>query len=82
MPLRERGTNTIQAVADAFLSSPRYANWNTRRGYTGNFERWQLATDSDGSAGRAPCDIRLIMVGNLVTVMASGAAPEGSLCAL
>ena len=24
MPLRERGTSTIQAVADAFLSSPRY----------------------------------------------------------
>ena len=26
MPLCELGTNTIQAVADAFLSSPRYAN--------------------------------------------------------
>ena len=36
MPLRERGTSTIQAVADAFLSSPRYANRNTRRSYTGN----------------------------------------------
>ena len=36
MPLRERGTSTIQAVADAFLSSPRYANRNTRRSYTDN----------------------------------------------
>src|SRR6478752_3758182 len=35
MPLRERDTSTIQAAADAFLSSPRYANPNTRRGYTG-----------------------------------------------
>ena len=36
MPLCERGTSTIQAVADAFLSSQRSANRNTRRGYTGN----------------------------------------------
>ena len=35
MPLRERDTSTVQAAADAFLSSPRYANPNTRRGYTG-----------------------------------------------
>ena len=35
MPLRERDASTIQAAADAFLSSPRYANPNTRRGYTG-----------------------------------------------
>src|SRR5215472_102281 len=34
MPLRERDTSTIQAAAGAFLSSPRYANPNTRRGYT------------------------------------------------
>lgn len=33
MPLRERDTSTVQAAADAFLSSPRYANPNTRRGY-------------------------------------------------
>jgi len=39
MPLRERGTSTIQAAADAFLSSPRYANPNTRRGYTGVLDR-------------------------------------------
>ena len=32
MPLRERDTSTVQAAADAFLSSPRYANPNTRRG--------------------------------------------------
>ena len=31
MPLRERDTSTVQAAADAFLSSPRYANPNTRR---------------------------------------------------
>jgi hypothetical protein len=34
MPLCEWGTNTIQAVADAFLSSPRYASRDTRRSYT------------------------------------------------
>ena len=39
MPLRERDTSTIQAAADAFLSSPRYANPNTRRGYTGVLDR-------------------------------------------
>ena len=36
MPLRERDTSTVQAAADAFLSSPRYANPNTRRGYADN----------------------------------------------
>ena len=36
MPLCERSTSTVQAVAVAFLSSLRYANRNTRRGYTGN----------------------------------------------
>jgi len=35
MPLRERDTSTVQARPDAFLSSPRYANQNTRRGYNG-----------------------------------------------
>jgi hypothetical protein len=39
MPLRERDTTTVQAPADAFLSSPRYANPNTRRGYTGVLDR-------------------------------------------
>ena len=39
MPLRERDTSTAQAAADAFLSSPRYANPNTRRGYTGVLDR-------------------------------------------
>ena len=39
MPLRERDTSTFQAAADAFLSSPRYANRNTRRGYTGVLNR-------------------------------------------
>ncbi len=39
VPLRERDTSTIQAAADAFLSSPRYANPNTRRGYTGVLDR-------------------------------------------
>ena len=43
MPLRERGTSTIQAAADAFLSSPRYANPNTRRGYTGVLDRRRAA---------------------------------------
>ena len=36
MPLCEWGTSTIQALADAFLSSARYVNRNTRRGYAGN----------------------------------------------
>ena len=39
MPVRERDTSTVQAAADAFLSSPRYANPNTRRGYTGVLDR-------------------------------------------
>ena len=39
MPLRERDTSTVQAAADAFLSSPRYANPNTRRGCTGVLDR-------------------------------------------
>jgi hypothetical protein len=39
MPRRERDTSTIQAAADAFLSSPRYTNPNTRRGYTGVLDR-------------------------------------------
>jgi hypothetical protein len=49
MPLCEWGTSTIQAAADAFLSSPRYVNRNTRRGYADNAGRWRLATDSDSS---------------------------------
>ena len=49
MPLCEWGTSTIQALADAFLSSPRYVNRNTRRGYAGNPGHWRLATDSDSS---------------------------------
>jgi hypothetical protein len=39
MPLRGRDTSTIQAAADAFLSSPRYANPNTRRGYASVLDR-------------------------------------------
>src|SRR5947207_904870 len=39
MPLCERDTSTVQAAADAFLSSPRYSNPNTRRGYTGVLDR-------------------------------------------
>jgi hypothetical protein len=39
MPLRERDTSTVQAAADAFLSSPRYANPYTRRSYTGVLDR-------------------------------------------
>jgi hypothetical protein len=37
----------MQALADAFLSSPRYAKRNTRRGYADNPWHWRLATDSD-----------------------------------
>ena len=50
MALCERGTSTIQAAAVAFLSSPPYENWNTRRGYTSNSAHLGLATDSDNSA--------------------------------
>jgi len=39
MPLRGRDTSTVQAAADAFLSSPRYANPHTHRGYTGVLDR-------------------------------------------
>jgi hypothetical protein len=49
MPLCEWGTSTIQALAGAFLSSPRYVNRNTRRGYADNPGHWRLATDSDSS---------------------------------
>ena len=47
MPLRERDTSTIQAAADAFLSSPRYANPNTRRGYTGVLDRLLAGLGAD-----------------------------------
>ena len=53
MPLRERDTSTIQAAADAFLSSPRYANPNTRRGYTGVLDRLLAALVQ--VHGRVPC---------------------------
>ena len=46
MPLRERDTSTVQAAADAFLSSPRYANPNTRRGYTGVLDRLLAGLDA------------------------------------
>ena len=36
MPLGEWGTSAIQALADALLSSPRFVNGNTRRGYADN----------------------------------------------
>jgi hypothetical protein len=39
MPLRERDTSTVQTAADTSLSSPRCANPNTRRGYTGVLNR-------------------------------------------
>jgi hypothetical protein len=46
-PMREPDTSTIQAAADAFLSSPRYAYPNTRRGYTSVLDR--LLAGLDGS---------------------------------
>lgn len=46
MPLRARDTSTVQAAADAFLSSPRYANPNTRRGYTGVLDRLLAGLDA------------------------------------
>jgi len=60
MPLRERDTSTVQAAADAFLSSLRYANLNTRRGCTGVLDRLlaglgasrPLAEVSGGGTGR------------------------------
>jgi predicted DNA-binding transcriptional regulator YafY len=36
MPLRERDTSTIQALAGAFLFSLRYVDRDTRCGYAGN----------------------------------------------
>ena len=47
MPLRERDASTIQAAADAFLSSPRYANPNTRRGYTSVLDRLLAGLGAD-----------------------------------
>jgi integrase len=45
--LRERDTTTLQAAVDAFLSSPRCVNPNTRRGYAGVLDRLlaELGTD-------------------------------------
>jgi hypothetical protein len=51
MPLRERDTSTIRAAADALLSSPRYANPNTRRGYTGVLDRLLAALGTSPPAG-------------------------------
>jgi integrase len=53
MPLGERDTSTIQAAADAFLSSPRYASPNTRRGYTGVLDRLLAGL----GAGRPPAEV-------------------------
>jgi hypothetical protein len=50
MPLCERDASTIRVLADAFLSSPRYVNRNTRRDYVRNHGQWRLTTDSDSSA--------------------------------
>ena len=47
MPLRERDASTVQAAADAFLSSPRYANPNTRRGYTSVLDRLLTGLGAD-----------------------------------
>jgi hypothetical protein len=47
MPLRERDASTVQAAADAFLSSPRYANPNTRRGYTSVLDRLLAGLGAD-----------------------------------
>src|SRR5436190_18589143 len=52
MPLRERDTSTVQAAADAFLSSPRYASPNTRRGYTGVLDRLLAGLGGQPPAGR------------------------------
>jgi hypothetical protein len=49
MPLCEWDASTIQALADAFLSSPRYVHRNICRGYAGNPGHWRLATDSDSA---------------------------------
>ncbi len=48
MPLRERDTSTIQAAADALLSSLRYAIPNVRRGYTGVLDRPSSAMTAPG----------------------------------
>ena len=75
MPLRERDTSTIQAAADAFLSSPRYANPNTRRGYADNAGHRRLATDSDSSPV-ARHAISADLCGFLPIKLAAGTAPE------
>src|SRR6516162_1898604 len=56
MPLRERDTTTVQAAADAFLSSPRYANPNTRRGYNRRATQacWTGCSPGLGPAARWP----------------------------
>ena len=54
MPLRERDTSTVQAAADAFLSSPRYANLNTRRSYTSVLDRCCSASATPPSTSTCP----------------------------
>jgi integrase len=51
MPLREPDTGTVQAAAHAFLSPPRYANPNTRRGYTGVLDRLLAEVSGEELAG-------------------------------
>jgi acetoin utilization deacetylase AcuC-like enzyme len=53
MPLREWDTSTVQAAADAFLSSPRYAKPNTCRGYAGVLDRLLAALGASRSLAEA-----------------------------
>ena len=48
----QTGASTIQAAADAFVSSPRYASPNTRRGYTGVLDRLLAALGASSRPGR------------------------------
>jgi hypothetical protein len=77
MPLCERSTSTIQAVADAFLTAPPHANRNTHCGCMGNSAHWRLVTNSDNSLV-ARHAISADMAGNLVEVATASAAPVRS----
>ena len=78
MPLGEWGTSTIQALADAFLSSPRYVNRNTRRGYADNPDTGgslQIVTARQSRCTRYPLLSRVITESGAPTLFAK---PEGN----
>lgn len=55
---RARNTSTLQAAADAFPACARYANPNTRRGYTNVLDRLLAQLGADARRPRLPASGR------------------------